>query len=53
MPRAKDPITDEERSRRFIEKGREIGADSPEATERADQMLRKILKSKEPPKKAD
>jgi hypothetical protein len=34
-----------------IEKGHQIGADSPEAVERADRMLRKILKPKDKPSK--
>lgn len=53
MPAPKNPITDEERSRRFIEKARELGVDTDEAVEKTDRLLRKVLKPKEPaPKKA-
>jgi hypothetical protein len=47
MPKAKNPITEEERSRRFIEKARELGADTPEAVEETDRLLRKALKPKD------
>jgi hypothetical protein len=50
MPKAKHQITDEERSRRFIEKARELGADTNEAVEKTDRALRRIVKAKEPPK---
>lgn len=46
MPAKKDPITDAERSRRFIEKAKEIGAD--ESTEGFEQVFEKML----PPKRA-
>lgn len=51
MPRAKHEITDEERSRRFIEKARELGVDTEEAVEESDRALRRIVKPKEPPPK--
>lgn len=47
MPKAKNPITEEERSRRCIEKARELGADSPEAVEHTEKVLRKIVKPKD------
>ena len=46
MPAKKDPITDAERSRRFIEKTKEIGAD--ESTEGFERVFEKML----PPKRA-
>jgi hypothetical protein len=53
MPKAKNPITDEERSRRFIEKARELDADSPEAVEHTERVSRRIEKPKGgEPKKA-
>jgi hypothetical protein len=53
MPKAKDPITEEERSRRFIEKARELGAGTRKALDHTERVLRRILKPKdEPPKKA-
>jgi hypothetical protein len=51
MPKAKNPITEAERSRRFIEKARELEADSPEAVEHTDQVLRRIVKPKDEPLK--
>ena len=46
-------MTRPERSRRFIEKARELGADSPAAVEKTDRLLRKVLKAKDgEPKKA-
>lgn len=50
MPKAKNPITDAERSKRFLEKARELGADSPEAVAETDRLLKKVLKPKEEPK---
>jgi hypothetical protein len=53
MPKAKNPISEEERSRRFIEKARELGGDSDEAIEQGETVLRKVIKPKEgAPKKA-
>ena len=53
MPKAKNPITDEERSRRFIEKAREMGGDTPEADAEFVRTLRKAVKPKDAePKKA-
>ncbi len=43
---------DEERSQRFIEKAEELGVASPEALERREAALRKIIRPKEPPRKA-
>jgi hypothetical protein len=53
MPKAKNPIAEAERSRRFIEKVRELEADSPEALEHTERVLRRIVKPKGgEPKKA-
>lgn len=52
MPKAKNPITEEERNRRFIEKARELGADTEEAVAETDRVLGKIVKPKDEPKKA-
>jgi hypothetical protein len=53
MPKAKNPITEEERSRRFIEKARELGADTRKALNTTERFLRRVLKPKDgPPKKA-
>jgi hypothetical protein len=53
MPKAKSPITEEERSRRFVEKARELGANTRKALDHTERFLRRVLKPKdEPPKKA-
>jgi hypothetical protein len=53
MPKAKNPITEAERSRRFIEKAHELGVATRDAVERTERFLKKVLKPKEPPKKVD
>ena len=45
MPAKKNPITDAERSRRFVEKAKEIGAD--ESTAGFERVLKKMM----PPKR--
>lgn len=47
MPAPKNQMTDEERSRRFIEKARELGADTPEGRQAFDRTFKKIVKPKE------
>ena len=46
MPAKKNPITEAERSRRFVENARELGCE--EATEAFDRVLGKILPEKRP-----
>lgn len=46
MPAKKNPITEAERSRRFVEKARELGAE--ETTKAFDRVLGKILTVKRP-----
>jgi hypothetical protein len=53
MPAKKNPISEAERSRRFIEKARELGADEP--TEAFERVVRRVAgapkKPKDEPKK--
>ena len=44
MPRAKDKITEAERSRRFIEKARELGCD--ETGKAFERAFKKIVRPK-------
>lgn len=46
MPAKKNPMTEAERSRRFVEKARELEAE--ETTEAFDGVLGKILPAKRP-----
>jgi len=46
-PKAKSPITEEERSRRFIERARKLGVDTAEAAEHTDRILRRSVKPKD------
>jgi hypothetical protein len=47
MPAKKNPMTEAERSQRFVEKARELGCE--ETTEAFDRVLGKILPPKRPP----
>jgi hypothetical protein len=47
MPAKKNPMTEEERSRRFVEKAKELGAD--ESTEGFDRVLEKMMPPKRGP----
>jgi hypothetical protein len=49
MPAKKNTMTEAERSRRFIEKGKELGCD--ESSEAFDRVFEKILPAKRPPVK--
>ena len=49
MPAKKNPITEAERSQRFVEKARELGCE--ETTEAFDRVLGKILPAKRPSSK--
>jgi hypothetical protein len=46
MPDAKIPISDDERSRRFIEKAHELGGNTAKAMAEAKRLFRKFV----PPK---
>jgi hypothetical protein len=48
MPKAKHTITEEERSRRFIEKARELGTD--ETGKEFERLFKKAVPMKQPPK---
>jgi hypothetical protein len=52
MPARKNPISDEEQHRRFIEGAKELGVDTPEAQAECERALKKIARAKqkiEPP----
>ena len=49
MPAKKNPITEAERSRRFVEKAKEIGAD--QSTEGFDRVFEKMMPPKRGPAK--
>lgn len=53
MPARKNQISEAERSRRFVEKARELGAEEP--TEAFDRVVRRVTGAKPKPKdgKAD
>jgi len=48
MPARKNPLSEAERSRRFVEKDKELGADKP--TEAFDRVLEKMMPPRRPSK---
>lgn len=46
MPTRKNPISDAEQSRRFVEGAKELGADTPEAEAEFDRALKSVAKAK-------
>jgi hypothetical protein len=46
MPARKNPITDAEQSRRFIQGAKELGTDTPESEAVFERSLKRIAKAK-------